>query len=56
MANSVEIPVVGKAYSGSSSDVNPQTMVNMFFEPPISDGGRKALIGTPGLKEYAEYT
>lgn len=49
----MQIPFVGPAYAGRSSNINAQRCVNLF--PELDGGGGKAvaaLVGTPGLELF----
>lgn len=46
----MEIPVLGGAYEGRSTNVSPQTCINLFYEKGM-DG--ESLVGTPGSTVFA---
>jgi len=46
----MQIPVLGGAYEGRSSNVSPQTCINLFYEK-AKDG--ECLVGTPGATLFS---
>src|SRR5210317_1688045 len=46
----MEIPVLGGAYEGRSTNISPQTCINLFYEKGM-DG--ESLVGTPGSTVFA---
>jgi len=53
--NSVEVNFIGGAYEDDSTDVNAQQCINLYVDAD-NEGGFIALMGTPGTKEYQEYS
>jgi hypothetical protein len=43
----MKIPFLGGAYEGRSSNVSPETCINLFYEKGVNG---EALVGTPGAK------
>ena len=50
----MEIPFVGGAYAGRSSNIDAQVCQNLFVELDKKGGKPLSLIGTPGLEEYKQ--
>ena len=46
----MEVPILGGAYEGRSSNVSPQQCINLFFEKSM-DG--ESLVGTPGSTVFS---
>jgi len=51
----MKVKILGGSYRGRSVDANPEVCINLFPEVDV-EGGRSALVGTPGLVEITNLT